>query len=248
MREGMCSMVVVLVLAALATSARAQPASPVLDLTPGGFSESLLERGIKGRDTIADPLRMLVGLHRGWAAGPFKIDEVGVVLPLADTPDDYCVRIVSADSRYSALNRYQKTTARSPTTRVEAKSRYVSELAQQFSASDMIIRVVSGSTCPGTSDAFVVAAVPPGATDTHKLLAYLNLRGSHAQISLIQAEKMLAVGPCERPEKAAMLYSDVCIATVSDLKGVTPEILRVTYVNNVGRLGNTDFRLIWGNK
>jgi hypothetical protein len=100
MREGMCSMVVVLVLAALATSARAQPASPVLDLTPGGFSESLLERGIKGRDTIADPLRMLVGLHRGWAAGPFKIDEVGVVLPIRRMTTASASYLRTADIRH----------------------------------------------------------------------------------------------------------------------------------------------------
>jgi hypothetical protein len=248
MRRGLCSIAVALVLAALTTSARAQSSQPVLDLVPGGFSETLLEPGIKGRDTLADPLRMLVGLHRGAAAGPFRIDQVGAVLPFAGTPGDYCVRIASADSRYSALNRYQKSTARSPAMRVEAKSRYASELAQQFSAADMIIRIVSGSTCPGTSDAFIVAAVPPGVTDTQKLLAYLNVRGSHAQISLIRADKTLAVGRCERPEKAATLYSDVSSATLSDLDGATPEALRVTYVNNLGRVANTDFHLIWGNK
>src|SRR5258707_11036291 len=83
MHQGMCSIVVALVLAALATSVGAQSAPPVLDLAPGGFSETLLEPGIKGRDTIADPLRMLVGLHRGSAAGPFRIDQVGALLPLA---------------------------------------------------------------------------------------------------------------------------------------------------------------------
>jgi len=248
MRRGVCSIAVALVLAALATPARAQSSQPVLDLAPGGFSETLLEPGIKGRDTLLDPLRILVGLHRGAAAGPFRIDQVRALLPLAGTPGDYCVRIASADSRYSALNRYQKTTARAPGMAVEAKSRHASELAQQFSAADMVIRIVSGSTCPGTSDAFIVAAVPPGATDTQKLLAYLNVRGSHAQISLIAAGKTLAVGQCERPEKAAMLYSDVCSATVSDLNGATPEALRVTYVNNLGRVANTDFRLIWGSK
>jgi hypothetical protein len=244
----MYTIVVGLMLAALATSAPAQSAPPLLDLAPGGFSETLLGPGIKGRDTIMDPLRMLVGLHRGWAAGPFRIDEVGALLPLADTPDDYCVRVASADSRYFALNRYQKTTARSPAMRVEAKSRYAGELAQQFSASDMIIRIGSGSTCPGRSDAFIVAAVPPGATDTRELRAYLNVRGSRAEVLLIQAEKVLAVGHCERPEKTALLYSDVCVATVSDLNGATPKILRVTYVNNAGRIANADFRLIWGDK
>src|SRR5262245_57959821 len=123
MCQGMCPIVVGLLLA-LATSARAQSAPPVLDLAPGGFSETLFEPGINRRDTILDPLRMLVGLHRGRAAGPFRIDEIGALLPLADTPDDYCVRIASADSRYSALNRYQKTKARSPAMRVEAKSSY----------------------------------------------------------------------------------------------------------------------------
>ena len=130
--------------------------------------------------------------------------------------------------------------------RVEAKSSYARELAQQFSASDMIIRIGSGSTCPGKGDAFIVAAVPPGATDTHELFAYLNVRGSHAQIALIKAEKMLTAGRCERPEKMALLYSDVCVAKVADLNGATPEVLRVTYVNNTGRIANTDFRLIWG--
>jgi hypothetical protein len=33
-----------------------------------------------------------------------------------------------------------------------------------------------------------------------------------------------------------------------DLDGATPEALRVTYVNNLGRVANTDFHLIWGNK
>jgi len=248
MRRDIRPVAIALVLAALATSVRAQSSQPVLDLAPGGFSETLLEPGIKGRDVLVDPLRMLVGWHRGSAAGPFRIDQVRALLPLAGTPGDYCVRIASADSRYSALNRYQKTTARAPAMGVEAKSRYASELAQQFSAADVIIRIVSGSTCPGTGDAFIVAAVPPGATDTQKLLAYLNVRGSHAQISLVRADKTLAVGQCERPDKAAILYSDICSVTVSDLNGATPEALRVTYVNNLGRVANTDFRLIWGSK
>jgi hypothetical protein len=248
MRREMCSIVVAIVLAVSATSARAQSSPPVLELAPGGFSETLLEPGIRGRDTLADPLRMLVGLHRGSATGPFRIDQVGALLPLAGTPDEYCVRIASTDSRYSALNRYQKTTARSPAIGVEAKSRYAIQLAQQFSTSDMIVRIVSGSSCPGASDGFIVAAVPPGATDTHKLLAYLNVRGSHAQISLVRAEKTLAVGRCERPEQAAVLYSDVCSAMVSDLNGATPEVLRVTYINNAGRVANADFRLIWSDR
>jgi len=65
---------------------------------------------------------------------------------------------------------------------------------------------------------------------------------------LVRADKTLAVGNCERPDKAAVLYSDVCSATVSDLNGAKPEALRVTYVNNLGRVANTDFRLIWGSK
>ena len=109
----------------------------------------------------------------------------------------------------------------------------------------MIIRIASGSTCPATSDASIVAAVPPGATDTHELLAYLNVRGSNAQISLLRIEKVLAVGHCKRPEKPALLYSDVCVATVPGPDGATPEVLRVTYINDAGRIASTDFHLIW---
>jgi hypothetical protein len=240
--------IVGLVLVAQATSAGAQSSPPVLDLAPGEFSENLLEPGIKGRETMLDPMRMLVGLHRGRAAGPFRIEEVGALLPLPETPDNYCIRITSADARYASLNRYQKTTAKSPTTRVEVKSKYANELAKQYSSSDMIIRISSGSTCPGAKDAFIVAAVPPGVADTQELLTYLNVRGSHAQISLTKAEKVLAAGRCEHPEKPALVYSDVCVTPLSDLNGAIPEGLRVTYINDAGRVSHSDFRLIWGEK
>jgi hypothetical protein len=245
MRHATCSIVVGLQLAALATLSCAQSAPPVLELAPGGFSEILLEPGVKGRDAVEDPLRMLVGLHLGRAAGRFRIDEVGALLPLVDTPDDYCVRIASADRRYSALNHYEKSTAGSPAMRVEANSRYANELAEQFLASDMVVRIASGSSCPGASDSLIVAAVPPGATETRELLAYLNVRGSQAQISLLHAENVLAVGSCERPDRTALLYSDVCVVTAPAPNGAAPDVLRVTYVNNAGRISTTDFHMIW---
>src|SRR5262249_33050313 len=92
MRRDIRPVAIALVLAALATSVRAQSSQPVLDLAPGGFSETLLEPGIKGRDVLVDPLRMLVGWHRGSAAGPFRIDQVRALLTLARTPGDESVR------------------------------------------------------------------------------------------------------------------------------------------------------------
>src|ERR1700677_2931076 len=115
-------------------TALAQQFPPLLQLASSGFDESY---SAVVRDLPRDPMRTLVGLHYGRARGPFHIDQVGVALAPDAPPANYCVRLLSEDTRYRAVNPYRKSPDKKASPFVETRSQYASDLARDF-ASDAI--------------------------------------------------------------------------------------------------------------
>jgi hypothetical protein len=201
----------------------AQSVAPLLRLTSYSFEESLTSA--QREAPPRDPMRTLVGLHLGEAHGPFYIDQVGVLMN-ADAPrNSFCVRILSEDTLYRAVNAYTNSNEKAAPPLVETHSAFGQQLEAQFKSDAVITRVIAGSKCGGAERGPIVPAVPPGSDRQHVLVVYLNVEGE-ASTQLMAKGKDIpqATASCAPVTSRIIAYNLICKIPVPP---TSPDALKV---------------------
>lgn len=220
----------------------AQEALPVLRLALP-FNELFVDARVL-REPARDPTRMLVGLHVGEGNDRFRIDRVGVLLDPNAKDSDYCVRLMSDDTRYTATNVYQKTRDPNAALLVETHSKIGDKLAKTFSASDVIIRIVARSRCGDGEIGAIVPAIPPGAERREFLTAFLNV-AAEPRIELMSRDKIVASMQCKRASDKIISYNYFCRTPLQNLHGARLDALSIVTLDDANKRIEAKFPLLW---
>ena len=221
------------------TLAMAQDVRTILKLSGASFDEHFDPSGARGFKVKAaasgDPSRILLGLHLGQAAGDFDINKIQVKLPGNLKDKNFCVRIGSGDGGYNASNLYNRSTETTSAAVVENKSKFTDKLASTYKSTDVPIRIVARNSCDGIEDGALIPAIPPGASHSNDLVAYINSGTSLAEMELLAKGKIVAKATCAPPGNDAVKeFTAVCVIRGEDYVKTHPDGLQVTLLDGIG--------------
>lgn len=197
------------VLALLTGEAAASEAAPLLKLASSGFEESFSQAGRLARDLPRDPMRTLVGLQFGVPRGQFHIDQVGVMLSPDATPAEYCVRFLSQDARYRAVNPYEKSRDKGAAPKVETRSTLAATLESEFASDQIVTRIIAGAGCSDSKRGAIVPALPPGDDNSSVLTVFLNVPGD-AFVKLMSKNTQVGRADCDPVSSRINTYNRIC--------------------------------------
>jgi hypothetical protein len=235
-----------LVLATLSTSPgiAAEPAALRLE-DPSRYFESFLAPGMRAaRTRLVAPDRALVGLQLGYGSGPFALADLRAAVP-TDEASDLCVQISSPDGRYWSMNNYRPVTNAHAPVRMETHSQFAAQLAARYSADEVPIAIRATGQCEEEAKGALLPAVPPGATNTDILVAYLNAPGNRAGARLLdRQDKVLAIGRCAAPkDDASIAFTQVCAVSIDPSIREKAARLQVTLIGESGQPVNAAYDL-----
>src|ERR1041384_112876 len=181
-------------------------AGPVQPRAQGGLVR-LAEPSAFRESFVTNPRvsgRLVVGLHLGRSADPYRSDGLGVASLRDQAVKEICVRVTTQDARYWALNRY--IAMRGPGLgHLEAPTRYAKELAA-YNASQVAVRIIAAVDCNEDSDGPLVPAVLPGAGQRDRLVVSAKAGGSGMAAELVPQQGAIASpGPCRSAEKGPQI-------------------------------------------
>jgi len=195
-----------------ASIAQQSATQPILQLSsaPKNYVESYRIQ-TRGPQSPASSLRGLAGLHLGLGAGPFRLDQLQVRLPTSTQTKDYCARIATADGRYWSLNPYRRIDEKNVSSGIETRSRFHDLLAESYSSSDILVRLVATTLCNEDARGPLIPVALPGATKLGSIFAYVNAPGDRVTARLLGVDSnALANVKCKSDDSNAFLYTNYC--------------------------------------
>ncbi len=190
-------------------------AQAIARLASPDFNESLsaISRSIKADDKLAKvaAARTIVGLHYGKPSGPLLLDEIGLNVPKTAPPANLCVRVLTRDGRYWALNGYVLQRAVEDRLKFETSSKFGKELRERFKAEDAVVKVIAAKDCQETSSGALIPAIPPASQSLDTLNVFINATGSRVAARIMDAKaKTLASGVCVQARSEIISYTAEC--------------------------------------
>lgn len=187
-----------------------------LELTePRAFRESYVAAptGLRGSRSV----EMLVGLRVGSASGRFDLQDVRLGFE-GSLPAPLCVRVMARDGRYSSAAVY-RATAQVQMPRIEAPTRYASELAG-YSASDIAINAFVAPACDATKASEFFVTMLEQSQDTKVLVVQVNAPSSRVRAQLERGDARLADPVICTPTEAGprIGFTSECHITLGDAR------------------------------
>ena len=213
---------------------------------PDRYFEAFL--GAKSRAAEAKlvaPDRAVVGLQLGYGSGPFAIGDILAAVPMKETLA-LCVQISSPDGRYWSLNGYKPLVNALRPVHVETRSQFVAQLAARYTSDEIPIVIRATNRCEEDgSNGALIAAIPPGATETDKLVVFLNAPGSRAGVGLVDREESsIATGRCVAPTRdGSIAFTQICALPIASVNPARVSHLVVTLVGDSGEPIRTKYEL-----
>jgi hypothetical protein len=210
-------------------------AQTVARLATPAFNETLstISRSTKADEKLSKvaAARTIVGVHYGKGSGPLVLDDIAMGLLRTAQGTNLCVRVLSRDGRYWALNPYVVENVTGTLLRFENSSKFVKDLQARFKAEDAVIKIVSAKDCQESAIGALIPAIPPGVQGAEVLSLYLNAPGARVSVRLLDSKsKAIAPGVCQQARNDVISHTAECRFALGEFDRRTVAKLQVTLV------------------